>query len=124
MAAGPVVLLTGGTGLLGANLVPALLRQGWQVRVLTRSRQHVERLRPHLPADVRDQGVAIIEGDIRSATARQKAVRGIDYLIHACHAHEYWRPNAEMYDVNVAAGVSLLREAVSSNPRCKTIFTS
>lgn len=43
------ILVTGGTGFIGQALVPALIQNGWQVTVLTRS---AERNRDKLPAAV------------------------------------------------------------------------
>lgn len=44
MSATKHILITGGTGFIGQHLVPALLRQGWRVSVLTRDARKVARL--------------------------------------------------------------------------------
>ncbi|HEX7105413.1 MAG TPA: NAD(P)H-binding protein, partial [Acidothermaceae bacterium] len=73
------VLVTGATGYVGGRLVPALLREGDEVRCLTRS---AERLRD-LPW--RSQ-VEIAEGDVLDRPALVDALRDVDvtyYLVHA-----------------------------------------
>jgi UDP-glucose 4-epimerase len=72
-----VVLVTGGAGFIGSNLVRALLARGDQVRVLdnfsTGSRNN---LAPLL-ADVE-----VVEGDLRSYERVHAAVRGTEVVFH------------------------------------------
>lgn len=65
------VLVTGGTGALGTELVPRLVAAGHEVRVLTR------RERPDLPA-----GVAGVRGDLRTGEGLDEAAAGIDVIAH------------------------------------------
>lgn len=72
-------LVTGATGYIGSRLVPALLADGWRVRVLTRS---ADRLARH---DWGEQ-VEVVEGSADEPTALAAAVEGIAvayYLIHS-----------------------------------------
>lgn len=67
------VLVTGGTGMLGARLVPVLLGRGHAVRVLSRS-----------PAPARlPEGAQAVRGDVRTAEGLREAVAGVDAVIHA-----------------------------------------
>jgi nucleoside-diphosphate-sugar epimerase len=70
-----VVLVTGGAGFIGSNLVRALLGQGEEVRVLdnfsTGSRANLEGL-----------GVEIVEGELRSYERVHNAVRGVEVVFH------------------------------------------
>lgn len=71
-------LVTGATGYVGGLLVPRLLEQGWQVRVLTRSAARLQ-------APWRDR-VTVVEGDAADADELGAALDGVDvayYLIHA-----------------------------------------
>ncbi|MFP5371963.1 MAG: NAD(P)H-binding protein, partial [Actinomycetes bacterium] len=72
-------LVTGATGYIGGRLVPALLAEGYRVRVMTRS-----------PERVRDQpwagAVEVVRADADDAEQVAAAVAGTDvvyYLIHA-----------------------------------------
>jgi UDP-glucose 4-epimerase len=69
------VLVTGGAGFIGSNLVRALLRAGDEVRVLdnfsTGSRANLE----GLPLE-------IVEGELRSYERVHNAVRGVEVVFH------------------------------------------
>jgi len=70
------VLVTGATGYVGGELVPALLRRGHAVRALVRRPE-----RAALPA-----GVELAQGDVVAGTGLDAALRGVGaayYLVHA-----------------------------------------
>ncbi len=70
------VLVTGGGGFIGSNLVRALLERGDTVRVLdnfsTGSRANLEGL----------EGVEVVEGELRSYERVHNAVRGVELVFH------------------------------------------
>lgn len=71
-------LVTGASGYVGAQLVPALLREGWTVRVLARTPDR-------LPSAWRDR-VEVVAGDLRDPDALEEALSGVDvawYLVHS-----------------------------------------
>jgi UDP-glucose 4-epimerase len=71
------VLVTGGGGFIGSNLVRALLERGDRVRVLdnfsTGNRRNLEAL---------TDDVEIVEGELRSYERVHAAVRGIELVFH------------------------------------------
>ncbi|OGW63146.1 MAG: Vi polysaccharide biosynthesis protein VipB/TviC [Nitrospirae bacterium RBG_16_64_22] len=75
------VLVTGGAGFIGSNLVQALLERGDRVRVLdnfaTGSRTNLAGIHPS-SAD----RVALIEGDIRDQETCRSACRGVEVVYH------------------------------------------
>ncbi|WP_204806591.1 NAD-dependent epimerase/dehydratase family protein [Mycobacterium riyadhense] len=66
------VLVTGGSGFVGANLVTTLLERGHQVRSFDRAPSPLPR-HPQLE---------VLQGDITDAAVCGKAVEGIDTIIH------------------------------------------
>ena len=71
-------LVTGASGYVGGLLVPRLLQEGYAVRVLTRSADH-------LPSEWADD-VEVVEGDATERTDLDRALNGVDvayYLIHS-----------------------------------------
>src|SRR3990170_1875897 len=69
------VLVTGGAGFIGSNLVRALLERGDDVRVLdnfsTGSRENLDGL-----------DVEVVEGELRSYERVHNAVRGVELVFH------------------------------------------
>ena len=70
-----MILIAGGTGLLGSMVVDRLVAAGEQVRVLTRDRQRARRL----PA-----GVEVVQGDVRRGSLTA-AVEGCECVVSAVH---------------------------------------
>ena len=70
-------LVTGGAGFIGSHITEELIKRGEEVRVLDNFLTgKKENLAPFL-ADIE-----LIEGDIRDYSHCQKAVKGIDYVLH------------------------------------------
>src|SRR6186997_3176801 len=69
-------LVTGGAGFIGSHLAEELTRRGERVRVadsfITGKRKNLA----HLP------GVELVEGDLADLAVAQKAVAGMDYVLH------------------------------------------
>ncbi|MEI8175568.1 MAG: SDR family oxidoreductase [Candidatus Omnitrophota bacterium] len=70
-------LVTGGAGFIGSNIVERLVKRGDRVRVI----DNFVAGRYENLAGVR-KDVDLIRGDIRNLATVEKAVRGIDYVIH------------------------------------------
>ena len=69
-------LVTGGAGFIGSHLAEELVRRGHRVRVVdnlaTGNRGNLE----HLP------GVEFLEGDLADPTVAERAVAGVEYVLH------------------------------------------
>ncbi|MFI6164425.1 SDR family NAD(P)-dependent oxidoreductase [Micromonospora haikouensis] len=82
-----LVLVTGGTGFVGAHTVAALVAAGHRVRVLARDPRRVA---PALsPLSVPDDAVQVVDGDVVDETAVARAVRGVDALVHAASVYSF-----------------------------------
>lgn len=73
------VLVTGGAGFIGSNLVADLLKRDNEVVCLDNL---ITGKRANLEAFKEEKSFTFIEGDIRDLSACQKAVDGIDYVLH------------------------------------------
>src|SRR3954463_7426491 len=69
-------LVTGGAGFIGSHLAEELVRRGHHVRVvdslITGKRRNLE----HIP------GVEFMEGDLAEPGVAERAVQGIEYVLH------------------------------------------
>ncbi len=110
------VLVTGGTGFLGANLVHHLAARGDAVRVLKRRRTPTDIL-AGLP-------VEFVEGDVTDADSLLRACQGVEGVYHVAGLVSYWRPRrAWQHRVNVE-GTRNVVEAARANGVRRVVHTS
>src|SRR5262245_18835912 len=108
-------LVTGAGGFLGSAVVDQLLAQGQRVRVLVRDAAKVERLR--------QQGVEVVVGDVRSPEALRSAVEGVDVILHCAAAVGPHFSKREIYETNLT-GVRNLLDAVEQSGRGRVVLVS
>jgi uncharacterized protein YbjT (DUF2867 family) len=72
-----MILVVGGTGMLGRELVGRLRASGRGVRVMTR--------RPSLAADLLEIGAEVVAGDLRDGAETRAAVDGCASVVAAAH---------------------------------------
>lgn len=73
------ILITGGAGFIGSNLTEHFLKKGYKVRVLDNfSTGH----RHNIASFLEDPNFTLIEGDIRNLIDCQKAISGVNYVLH------------------------------------------
>jgi uncharacterized protein YbjT (DUF2867 family) len=98
---GGVILLTGATGVVGGELLPELLGEGHQVRVLVRDPKKLGEHRVD---------VQITLGDLRDPLSIRHAMRGVDTVIHLA-ATIRDQPGGTIEELNGLATIRLLRLA-------------
>lgn len=110
------VLVTGGTGFVGANLVRELLADGHAVRVLARpggDRRALEGC-----------AVDIVEGDLLDVASLRAAVAGARHVYHVAADYRLWAPDLKvLYRANVDGTRHLLAAASEAGAE-RIIYTS
>lgn len=100
--------VTGSTGLLGNNLVRALVARGHEVVGLVRSEEKGRRL-------IGDTGARLVVGDMRDVAGFAAALDGCEIVFHtAAYFREYYGRGdhaAALDEINVKGTVALLEEA-------------
>jgi dihydroflavonol-4-reductase len=102
------VFVTGSTGLLGNNVVRALVKAGHDVVGLTRSAEKADWM-------LGDTGASFVTGDMRAVGDFVAALDGCDAVVHtAAYFREYFTPgdHAESLNaINVEGTLALMAEA-------------
>lgn len=115
-----VILVTGGCGFIGSNLVRILLKKGYNVRI-------VDNLSNGKKEYLNNLDVELIIGDITDDALAAKIMPGIDVVVHlAAHINvikSIENPQLD-FNVNVEGTFNLLKNAVSSQSVEKFIFAS
>lgn len=107
------VLVTGGGGFVGSNIVHALLERGYRVRSLARGEY------PELVA----QGVEVVRGDIGDRQTVIRALEGCDAVFHVAAKAGQWGNYESYYRPNVV-GTQNVIHACRVHGISKLIFTS
>lgn len=104
-----MILLTGGTGFLGAHILQALEKRGEKVRLLARN--------PEKVGPVPDF-VEVVEGDLLDVLSLDKAIEDVDYVIHSAAVVSFWKKrHAEMREINVQGTANLVNVALDRGVR-------
>ena len=102
------VLVTGGAGFIGSNLVDTLIQQNNKVIVLDNfSTGKKENIQHHF----NNSNFTLVEGDIRNFEDCQKAVKGVDYVLHQAALGSVPRSMEDPMtstDVNIGGFVKML----------------
>lgn len=110
------VLVTGGTGFVGANLVRELLKDGAQVRVLVRPRSHRRALE--------GCDVEFVEGDLLDAASLKRAAAGVSVVYHVAADYRLWAPDPNaLYRANVEGTRQVLAAAAEAGA-ARVVYTS
>lgn len=102
------VLVTGGAGFIGSNLIDQLLLQDNQVVCLD---NFATGKRENLAEALTNSNFILVEGDIRNSEDCQKAVDGCDYVLHQAALGSVPRSIADPMtttDVNIGGFVKML----------------
>src|SRR5258708_4945254 len=109
--------VTGSTGLLGNNLVRTLLRAGYEVLALARSKEKARR-------ELGDTKARIVVGDVRNVAEFAYELRGADVIFHtAAYFREYYTPGDHSDAVeatNVRGTLELAQEHRNDPQGCST----
>ncbi len=109
-------LVTGATGLLGANLVEHLNGAGWRVRAMHRASSSLKAL-----AGLHYESVV---GDVTDARAVRAAVDGCDVVFHVAAVATYWNTTREqLYRANVDGTRHVCEAALDAGVR-RMVYTS
>ena len=110
------VLVTGGTGFVGSQIVAALVRRGDSVRVLHRAASNL----------IMVEGLPVEHflGDVLEPEAVARAVAGCDLVFHVAAVASYWRAQRkQLYQVNVE-GTRIVMEACLAAGVPRVVHTS
>ena len=107
------ILITGGTGLIGARLALRCLERGDQVRILALSRNEMEQKNAqHLEA----QGAEMVIGSILDEKLVFETLSNIDIVYHfAAAQHEANVSDQVFWDVNVKGTQNILEACVRAD---------
>jgi nucleoside-diphosphate-sugar epimerase len=101
------VLITGGNGLLGRHLIPALQDRGHRARVLALPTEDASFLE--------QRGTTVVRGDITEPCTLTRAVAGVDAVLHLAGMMGVWRPLEHYYAVNVNGTENVCRAAMAAD---------
>ncbi|MGM1030441.1 MAG: SDR family oxidoreductase [Actinomycetota bacterium] len=113
-----MILVCGGTGLLGSRIVEHLLDADQQVRALVRPDTD--------PAPLRAAGVAIARGDLRGPMGVRAALAGVDTVVTCANAVTRMLDGDKdltIADVDLAGNLDLIRAATEAGVR-RFVFVS
>ncbi|MEM7312257.1 MAG: NAD-dependent epimerase/dehydratase family protein [Planctomycetota bacterium] len=109
-----IVFVTGGTGLLGNNVIRALIERGDRVRALVRSTS--------TPDSLAGLDVELIHGDLSDRDALQRGCDGASRVIHSAGSVAIGWKREPMFSINVEGTRSVAQAAMAAG--CRMVHVS
>jgi nucleoside-diphosphate-sugar epimerase len=108
-----MILVTGGTGFIGAYIIKNLVEKGKQVRAIRRS----AKLPFFIPRQIFDK-VEWVEGDVLDVISLNDALQGVDAVIHSAAVVSFSKKDRDrMNQVNVEGTANLVNAALDNKVR-------
>lgn len=101
------VFVTGGSGFVGQNLIPMLVKNGYQVNALARSAQAIQK--------VEQLGANAIKGDLNDKQALLFGVKDCASVFHLAASVDFFASEKELIKLHVEATELLLFVAKNAN---------
>lgn len=115
------ILVTGGTGFIGSNLVKQLINQGNNVRIFDNNfRGNISNL------PIENSGIEFCEGDIRIYSDVEKAVKDIDTVFHMAFINgteNFYKFPDLVLDVGIRGHLNIMDACVNSSVK-KFVYAS
>jgi nucleoside-diphosphate-sugar epimerase len=116
-----MILVTGGTGLVGSHVLHKLVCENEHVKAIYRRPHTLERVK-HVFSYYNDNHKALydkiewIEADLNDIPALQKAFKDVDYVYH-CAAFVSFEPNRyhQLRKVNIVGTANIVNLSISNN---------
>lgn len=116
------VLVTGGAGFIGSHTVDRLLASGFEVRILDNLQPRVHPL--GAPAYIPKEA-EFIQGDVADRPAMERALRGVDYVVHLAAYQDYLLDFSTFVHVNAESSALIFELIVEHGlPIRKLVFAS
>ena len=109
-------LITGASGLVGANLVEAAAQHGYTVRAMYRPSSSLKALQGlHYESAI---------GDVTDYASVEAAMREVDIVFHVAAIATYWKADVkQMYHVNIEGTRNVLKAAQAAKVK-RVVYTS
>src|SRR5437764_9223198 len=108
-----MILVTGGTGFLGAYIIKNLVEKGHAVRAIRRS----SKLPFFISKEILDK-VEWVQGDVLDPVSLSDALQGIDSVIHAAAIVSFSKKDRQlMYQVNVEGTANVVNTMLEKGTR-------
>lgn len=105
------ILITGGTGFLGAYIIKHLVEKGYAVKAIRRS----NKLPAYISKEIFDK-CEWVEGDILDVVSLEDAMDGVDTVIHSAAIVSFHKKEQkEMYKVNVDGTANVVNIALEKD---------
>ncbi|MBI2887066.1 MAG: NAD-dependent epimerase/dehydratase family protein [Chloroflexi bacterium] len=116
------VLVTGGAGFIGSHTVDLLLARGYAVRILDSLQPRVH---PLGKPDYVPPEAEFIQGDVANPADLDRALQGVDYLVHLAAYQDYLPDFSTFIHVNTESTALLFELIVARGyPVRKIVFAS
>jgi nucleoside-diphosphate-sugar epimerase len=104
------VLITGGTGFIGAYIIQQLIEKGFSVRALRRS----NKLPFFISKEILDK-VEWVDGDVLDVVALDDAMKGVDAVIHSAAVVSFHKNDRQrMYNINVEGTANVVNLSIEN----------